>query len=163
MNGRALGDRAIEVSPSSARVLERAADILTPFPVKSSYIFLIISQVRIDPALETGLVLPVDSVTFNGVQHVSDALTPLHQLKAVNLKVQGSCTATHPRYNRHLWHHTCQAVQVKQVKVPVLLLCQEVFPSAPVIGNVVPKAVDIIILQKTCHVYVVEQVVLKLL
>lgn len=33
MNGRALGDRAIEVSPSSARVLERAAEILTPFPV----------------------------------------------------------------------------------------------------------------------------------
>jgi hypothetical protein len=35
MNGRALGDRAIEVSPSSARVLERAAEILTPFPVPS--------------------------------------------------------------------------------------------------------------------------------
>ena len=34
MNGRALGDRAIEVSPSSARVLERAAEILTPFPVQ---------------------------------------------------------------------------------------------------------------------------------
>lgn len=34
MNGRALGDRAIEVSPSSARVLERAAEILTPFPVR---------------------------------------------------------------------------------------------------------------------------------
>jgi len=36
MNGRALGDRAIEVSPSSARVLERAAEILTPFPVPSA-------------------------------------------------------------------------------------------------------------------------------
>ena len=36
MNGRALGDRAIEVSPSSARVLERAAEILTPFPVSPS-------------------------------------------------------------------------------------------------------------------------------
>lgn len=33
MNGRALGDRTIEVSPSSPRVLDRAAEILTPFPV----------------------------------------------------------------------------------------------------------------------------------
>ena len=32
MNGRALNDKAIEVSPSSSRVLDRAADILTPFP-----------------------------------------------------------------------------------------------------------------------------------
>ncbi|GAO52321.1 hypothetical protein SAICODRAFT_78427 [Saitoella complicata NRRL Y-17804] len=32
MNGRALGDRAIEVSPSSSRVLDKAAEILTPFP-----------------------------------------------------------------------------------------------------------------------------------
>ncbi len=32
MNGRALGDRAIEVAPSSSRVLDRAAEILTPFP-----------------------------------------------------------------------------------------------------------------------------------
>lgn len=32
MNGRALNERAIEVSPSSARVLDRAQDILTPFP-----------------------------------------------------------------------------------------------------------------------------------
>lgn len=32
MNGRALNEKAIEVSPSSARVLDRAADILTPFP-----------------------------------------------------------------------------------------------------------------------------------
>ena len=32
MNGRALNERAIEVSPSSSRVLDRAADILTPFP-----------------------------------------------------------------------------------------------------------------------------------
>jgi Zn-finger in Ran binding protein and others len=32
MNGRALNERAIEVSPSSNRVLERAAEILTPFP-----------------------------------------------------------------------------------------------------------------------------------
>ena len=163
MNGRALGDRAIEVSPSSARVLERAAEILTPFPVKSSYTFLIISQVRTDPALETGLVLPVDSVTSNVVQHVSDALTPLHQLKAVNPRVQVSCTVIHPHYNPHQCHHTCRAVQVKQVKVPVPLPCQEVFPSALVIGNVVPKAVDIIISQKMCLVYVVEQVVLKLL
>lgn len=40
MNGRALGDRAIEVSPSSARVLERAAEILTPFPVQSLTVIL---------------------------------------------------------------------------------------------------------------------------
>jgi len=33
MNGRALNEKAIEVSPSSSRVLDRAADILTPFPV----------------------------------------------------------------------------------------------------------------------------------
>jgi hypothetical protein len=32
MNGRALNERAIEVSPSSNRVLERATEILTPFP-----------------------------------------------------------------------------------------------------------------------------------
>lgn len=32
MNGRALSEKAIEVSPSSSRVLDRAADILTPFP-----------------------------------------------------------------------------------------------------------------------------------
>ena len=40
MNGRALNDRAIEVSPSSSRVLDRAAGsqppggppLLTPFP-----------------------------------------------------------------------------------------------------------------------------------
>ena len=32
MNGRALSEKAIEVSPSSSRVLDRAAEILTPFP-----------------------------------------------------------------------------------------------------------------------------------
>lgn len=32
MNGRALNERAIEVSPSSAQVLDRAHEILTPFP-----------------------------------------------------------------------------------------------------------------------------------
>jgi hypothetical protein len=32
MNGRALNEKAIEVSPSSARVLDRAQDILQPFP-----------------------------------------------------------------------------------------------------------------------------------
>ncbi|KAF2403034.1 hypothetical protein EJ06DRAFT_317715 [Trichodelitschia bisporula] len=32
MNGRALNEKAIEVAPSSSRVLERATDILTPFP-----------------------------------------------------------------------------------------------------------------------------------
>ncbi|EFE44552.1 hypothetical protein TRV_00689, partial [Trichophyton verrucosum HKI 0517] len=32
MNGRALNDKAIEVSPSSSRVLDRAAEILAPFP-----------------------------------------------------------------------------------------------------------------------------------
>lgn len=32
MNGRALNEKAIEVSPSSHRVLDRASDILTPFP-----------------------------------------------------------------------------------------------------------------------------------
>ncbi|KAH8662720.1 hypothetical protein BGZ61DRAFT_368202 [Ilyonectria robusta] len=32
MNGRALNEKAIEVSPSSSRVLRRAQDILTPFP-----------------------------------------------------------------------------------------------------------------------------------
>lgn len=32
MNGRALNEKAIEVSPSSGRVLDRAAEILTPFP-----------------------------------------------------------------------------------------------------------------------------------
>ena len=32
MNGRALNEKAIEVSPSSSRVLDRAAEIHTPFP-----------------------------------------------------------------------------------------------------------------------------------
>lgn len=32
MNGRALNEKAIEVSPSSSRVLDRAAEVLTPFP-----------------------------------------------------------------------------------------------------------------------------------
>ncbi|KAF2728238.1 hypothetical protein EJ04DRAFT_449727 [Polyplosphaeria fusca] len=32
MNGRALNEKAIEVSPSSSRVLDRAAELLTPFP-----------------------------------------------------------------------------------------------------------------------------------
>ncbi|KAK4213357.1 ribonuclease H-like domain-containing protein [Rhypophila decipiens] len=32
MNGRALNEKAIEVSPSSSRVLDRAQEILTPFP-----------------------------------------------------------------------------------------------------------------------------------
>ena len=32
MNGRALNEKAIEVSPSSSRVLDRASEILTPFP-----------------------------------------------------------------------------------------------------------------------------------
>src|ERR1700753_21663 len=32
MNGRALNEKAIEVSPSSNRVLDRAAEVLTPFP-----------------------------------------------------------------------------------------------------------------------------------
>ncbi|KAJ9629822.1 Asparagine-rich protein (ARP protein) [Taxawa tesnikishii (nom. ined.)] len=32
MNGRALNEKAIEVAPSSSRVLDRAADILTAFP-----------------------------------------------------------------------------------------------------------------------------------
>ncbi|KAK5025008.1 Asparagine-rich protein (ARP protein) [Exophiala sideris] len=36
MNGRALNEKAIEVSPSSSRVLDRAAEILTPFPPTGS-------------------------------------------------------------------------------------------------------------------------------
>ncbi|ABN65209.2 Asparagine-rich protein (ARP protein), partial [Scheffersomyces stipitis CBS 6054] len=32
MNGRVLNDRAIEVQPSSTRVLDKASDLLTPFP-----------------------------------------------------------------------------------------------------------------------------------
>jgi inhibitor of KinA sporulation pathway (predicted exonuclease) len=32
MNGRALNEKAIEVSPSSSRVIDRAADIIVPFP-----------------------------------------------------------------------------------------------------------------------------------
>ncbi|KAF2111221.1 hypothetical protein BDV96DRAFT_650324 [Lophiotrema nucula] len=32
MNGRALNEKAIEVSPSSSRVLDRASELLTPFP-----------------------------------------------------------------------------------------------------------------------------------
>ncbi|KTW26762.1 hypothetical protein T552_04179 [Pneumocystis carinii B80] len=36
INGRAIGDRIIEVSPSSGRVLERAAEILIPFPLSKN-------------------------------------------------------------------------------------------------------------------------------
>ncbi|KAI5968716.1 NRP1 [Candida margitis] len=32
MNGKALGDRVIEVQPSSTKVLDKASDLLTPFP-----------------------------------------------------------------------------------------------------------------------------------
>jgi hypothetical protein len=32
MNGRALNEKAIEVSPSSTRILDHAAEVLTPFP-----------------------------------------------------------------------------------------------------------------------------------
>ncbi|KAL8824768.1 MAG: hypothetical protein Q9191_004832 [Dirinaria sp. TL-2023a] len=32
MNGRALNEKAVEISPSSSRVLDRAAEILQPFP-----------------------------------------------------------------------------------------------------------------------------------
>lgn len=32
MNGRALNDRPIEIQPSSTRVLDKASDLLTPFP-----------------------------------------------------------------------------------------------------------------------------------
>lgn len=36
MNGRVLGDRAIEVQPSSTSVLDRASQLLTPFPVSKN-------------------------------------------------------------------------------------------------------------------------------
>ncbi|EMR09107.1 hypothetical protein PNEG_02451 [Pneumocystis murina B123] len=36
MNGRAIEDRIIEISPSSSRVLERAAEILIPFPLSKN-------------------------------------------------------------------------------------------------------------------------------
>ncbi|KAI7885726.1 hypothetical protein K492DRAFT_141290, partial [Lichtheimia hyalospora FSU 10163] len=36
LNGRCLGDRPIEVSPSSERVIEAAANILTQFPVQAN-------------------------------------------------------------------------------------------------------------------------------
>ncbi|ODQ63183.1 hypothetical protein NADFUDRAFT_15008, partial [Nadsonia fulvescens var. elongata DSM 6958] len=36
MNGRAINERAIEVSPSSSRVLDHAQDILTPFPLSKN-------------------------------------------------------------------------------------------------------------------------------
>ena len=160
MNGRALSDRAIEVSPSSARVLERAAEILTPFPVWSWLNFLISSQARIDLVLEIGRVLPVDSVIFNVVQRVLDVPTLL-LLKAPNRNLLGSSTVSHPHFSRHQCRPTCPPHQVKQIKLLVRLQCPEVFLSEQAIGNVDPKDAGIIISQKMFRVYVVEQVVLK--
>lgn len=69
MNGRALGDRTIEVSPSSPRILDRAAEILTPFPVSRSFceyhlVLIWDSLARIARGLVIGLVLPAVSRTF---------------------------------------------------------------------------------------------------
>lgn len=72
MNGRALNEKAIEVSPSSSRVLDRAAEILTPF-----------LQARIDLDLETGPVHPADSPTSSVVQHASAALSQLRGLAVI--------------------------------------------------------------------------------
>jgi hypothetical protein len=163
MNGRALGDRAIEVSPSSARVLERAAEILTPFPVCSSWNLLTSSRVRTDLALEIGRVPPVASATFSVVLRVFDAHIHLPRLKAVNRIHPVSCTLFLPRCNQLRCRPTCPRLPANLANQHVPPRCPEVFPSVLVTGNVVPKVVDTTILQRMCLVCVVEQVVRRLL
>lgn len=76
MNGRALGDRTIEVLPSSSRILDRASEILTPFPVGirppvlSELTYR--SPVRTGPDRVTGHALRADSLIFKEEQLVSD-------------------------------------------------------------------------------------------
>jgi hypothetical protein len=136
MNGRALGDRAIEVSPSSARVLERAAEILTPFPVRPALNFLTISQAKIGPVLETGRVRLAASATFNAVRHASDADIHPPRLKPHNQITLAPCLTIRLLYNPRLCRRTCRALQARQPNRLVPRQCLEVFLSALVIGNV---------------------------
>ena len=161
MNGRALGDRAIEVSPSSARVLERAAEILTPFPVDTVFInSLTASRVKIDLALETGRVLLAGSAIFNVVQHAFDVPIHLHLLKLFN-KIRLSCTHINLLCHRRRCLPICLIQQRSLVRLCVLQRCPEVSHSGQEIGSVVLKAVDTTTLRRMSVVYAAEQVVRK--
>ena len=162
MNGRALGDRAIEVSPSSARVLERAAEILTPFPVCPFLNLLTRSQVKIDLDQVIGPALHAASVTSNVVRLASDAHIHLLRLKEANQILPVSCTPFLPLCNRLQCHHTCQLLPVNPVNRRVPPRCPEAFHSVPVTGNAALKVVDITTLLKMFRAYVAEQVALKL-
>jgi hypothetical protein len=162
MNGRALGDRAIEVSPSSARVLERAAEILTPFPVCPSLNLLTRSQARIDLDPVIGPALHAASVISNVVRLASDAHIHLLRLKEANQIHLVSSTPFLPLCNRLQCHRTCQPLPVNPVNRRGPPRCREAFHSVPVIGNVALKAVVTTTLLRMFRAYVAEQVALKL-
>jgi hypothetical protein len=130
MNGRALNDRAIEVSPSSTRILERAAaaDILTPFPVIHILAPTNLSQVKTARDPETGLVPPAGSVTSNVVPPVSAVPSPLRPNKRPKTTLPASCTITRP----HCKPSTCPLtwVPVNLPRQHVLQLCLARFLSA---------------------------------
>jgi hypothetical protein len=161
MNGRALGDRAIEVSPSSARVLERAAEILTPFPVFPVLTLLTVSQAKTDHVQGTGLVHLADLATSNVVRHVSDVRTRPRLQGVHNLIHPASCTPFLLRCSQPLCPRICPPHQAKPVNQLVLQQCLEVYPSAPGIGNAGLKAVDTTILQRTCLVSAVVLAALR--
>jgi hypothetical protein len=161
MNGRALGDRAIEVSPSSARVLERAAEILTPFPVCHLLPYTNNSRVRTDLVLATGLVRRAGLVISNVAQHVSDARIHHPLRKAVREIHRVSCTVSLPRCNPHPCPRTCQTPPANRLKHPVPRQCPGASPSVPATGNAALKVVDTTTLQRMCLVFVAAQVALK--
>ena len=120
------------------------------------------SQVRTDLVLGTGHVRLADLATFNVEPPVSDVPILRHLLKVRNQILGESCFRFPRRCNPHPCHRTCRALPLKRHKLHVRRPCLEVFHSARVIGNVVPKVADITILQRMSLVYVAERVVLKL-
>ena len=74
MNGRALNEKAIEVSPSSTRILDHAAEVSTPFPPR-----------RIDLDQVTGTALPAASQTFSAAPLASAALFQLQVRGAIHM------------------------------------------------------------------------------
>lgn len=162
MNGRALGDRAIEVSPSSARILERAAEILTPFPVPSILIYANDSQAKTDLVQATGHVPHVASVIFNVVQHVSDAHIPLPRPKVPKATLVASCTPTRNLYKALQCLLTWVVALHNPVLHHVVAICPVQSRSEREIGNAVQKDADIIISPRMSIVSVAGLVVLKL-
>jgi len=159
MNGRALGDRAIEVSPSSARILERAAEILTPFPVRRYPTKLIPSPAKIVPDLETGHVPPVASVISNVAQHVLDVLIHRPLPKLAKEKLVVFCTLTHHRCNPLRCRLILGRESANLLRPRVVQHCLELFSSALEIGDAAQRGADITISRRTSLVYVVGRVV----